>query len=34
MHPHWTHGRALSEAQHFYLNWYIDFRIFEQYRLH
>ncbi|KAF8122220.1 hypothetical protein EV363DRAFT_1183475 [Boletus edulis] len=34
VHPHWIRGRALSEAQHFYLNRHIDFRIFEQYRLH
>ena len=34
VHPHWMHGRALSDVQHFYLNQHIDFRIFEQYRLH
>lgn len=34
VHPQWVHGHALANAQHFYLNKYIDFHTFEQHRLH
>ena len=33
INPRWIQGHALVEAQHFYLNKYIDLRMFEQYRL-
>lgn len=31
--PLWTHGHALAQAEMFYLNRYINFRLFEQYRI-
>ncbi|KAF8131961.1 hypothetical protein EV363DRAFT_1398349 [Boletus edulis] len=34
VHPCWIRGHALADCQHFYLNKYIDLRIFEQHRLH
>lgn len=34
VHPRWIQGHSLAEADTFYLNRYIDFRLFEQYRNH
>jgi hypothetical protein len=34
INPRWIQGHALVEAQHFYLNRYVDLRTFERYRLH
>lgn len=34
VNPLWTRGHALTQAETFYLNRYIDFRVFEQYRVH
>jgi len=32
--PQWTRGHALAEAEHFYLNKYIDLHTFEWYKMH
>ncbi|KAI6020400.1 hypothetical protein BKA83DRAFT_4464679 [Pisolithus microcarpus] len=32
--PHWTQGHAMTDANIFYLNKYIDFSIFDQYQNH
>ncbi|KAI9574103.1 hypothetical protein HD554DRAFT_2010154, partial [Boletus coccyginus] len=34
VNPQWVQGHTLVEAQHFYLNKYIDHRMFEWYQLH
>lgn len=34
MDPHWTQGDSMTAADTFYLNRYIDLRIFKQYRIH
>lgn len=34
VHTRWIHGHSLTDPDTFYLNRYIDFRLFEHYRVH